>query len=92
MERLSRVKSTKSPRRLKISGTAPCQDPDVDPEVFFPAGKDVVARALAVSLCRGCDMVDECLSWALDNPSLTQLGIWGATTPSQRKSLRSLRE
>ncbi|MEV5387066.1 WhiB family transcriptional regulator [Streptomyces sp. NPDC052721] len=42
----------------------------------------------ATALCRRCPLVRACLIWALDNPTLAYDGIWGATTPSQRKGLR----
>ncbi|MER8223541.1 WhiB family transcriptional regulator [Streptomyces sp. NPDC094143] len=57
---------------------------------FFPddyhAGSPEVQAATA--LCRRCPLVRACLIWALDNPTLTYDGIWGATTPAQRKVLR----
>jgi hypothetical protein len=42
----------------------------------------------ATALCRRCPLVRLCLIWALDNPALTYDGIWGATTPAQRRELR----
>ncbi|MEU3516859.1 WhiB family transcriptional regulator [Streptomyces sp. NPDC006654] len=42
----------------------------------------------ATALCSRCPLVRACLIWALDNPTLTYDGIWGATTPAQRKKLR----
>ncbi|MFJ4153072.1 WhiB family transcriptional regulator [Streptomyces galbus] len=42
----------------------------------------------ATALCRGCPLVRVCLIWALDNPTLAYDGIWGATTPAQRREIR----
>ncbi|MFI6662676.1 WhiB family transcriptional regulator [Streptomyces sp. NPDC050523] len=38
--------------------------------------------------CSGCPLVTDCLKWALVNENLTTVGIWAATTPCQRKTLR----
>ncbi|MPY59902.1 WhiB family transcriptional regulator [Streptomyces spongiae] len=46
---------------------------------------DVVA---ASTMCRRCPLVRACFIWALANPTLSTDGIWGATTPWQRKQLR----
>ncbi len=42
----------------------------------------------AITLCRRCPVVRICLIWALANPTMAYDGIWGATTPGQRKALR----
>lgn len=44
--------------------------------------------AKARRACSGCPLVTECLKWALVNEDLTEVGIWAATTPRQRKTLR----
>lgn len=50
------------------------------------AERQRVERARRV--CGGCPVVTSCLKWTLANPSLTQGGIWAATTPGQRTRLR----
>ncbi|MER7577055.1 WhiB family transcriptional regulator [Streptomyces sp. NPDC126514] len=52
----------------------------------YPSGSSEVLAA--TTLCRRCPLVRLCLIWALDNPALTYDGIWGATTPAQRRELR----
>jgi transcription factor WhiB len=44
--------------------------------------------AKARRACSGCPLVTDCLKWALVNKDLTQVGIFAATTPHQRKTLR----
>lgn len=59
-----------------------------DPEIFFPISdspaSDQVLRAKAV--CRTCPVVRECLSYALETGE--RAGIWGGTTPDERRMLR----
>ncbi|MFB7293603.1 WhiB family transcriptional regulator [Actinacidiphila glaucinigra] len=42
----------------------------------------------ATTACAACPLAPRCLKWALANPDLTQTGIWAATTPRQRCTLR----
>lgn len=56
----------------------------VDPELFFPHKGGSVREAKGV--CRRCDVVNECLTWALATPSVT--GVAGATTPRERSQMR----
>lgn len=62
---------------------------DADPDIFFPNGKDEplprqIARAK--SMCNGCDVVAQCLQWALADPLMD--GIWGGTTQGERRAIR----
>lgn len=41
---------------------------------------------LAKDICAGCSVIEPCLEFALARPEL--LGIWGATTPSERATMR----
>lgn len=54
---------------------------EVDPELFYIPGAERAAQAI----CRGCDVSDSCLSYALarDEP----YGVWGGMTDRQRRKL-----
>ncbi len=41
----------------------------------------------AVEICERCPVRDDCLQWALEMPE--PVGIWGGTTPKQRRRLAS---
>lgn len=58
-----------------------CQS--VDPETFFPAPSEPADAAVA--LCRTCDVQGACLAWALDVGDCH--GVWGATTPRERRAM-----
>ncbi|WP_338090658.1 WhiB family transcriptional regulator [Planosporangium thailandense] len=58
-----------------------CQS--VDPETFFPAPSEPADAAVA--LCRTCDVQGSCLAWALDVGDCH--GVWGATTPRERRAM-----
>jgi WhiB family redox-sensing transcriptional regulator len=55
----------------------------VDPETFFPAPSEPADAAVA--LCRTCDVQGACLAWALDVGDCH--GVWGATTPRERRAM-----
>ncbi len=72
----------------------------VDPALFFPAnvgirsGKNTERlkaatheTKLAKQVCQTCPVVDECLDYALRTnfPKSLDYGIWGGTTPRQRR-------
>jgi WhiB family transcriptional regulator, redox-sensing transcriptional regulator len=40
----------------------------------------------AVLICRGCELVDECLRWAM---TYGERGVWGGTTDEDRRYLRT---
>lgn len=64
-----------------------CQDEDRElfyPPSYGPTYADQVAQARAV--CGRCPLAAECLQYALDNGEFTY-GIWGGTTPHERKTL-----
>lgn len=78
------------PVELRGEERPPCtQKP---PEMFFPPTYGMqyhkqIAEAKAV--CRECPIAETCLKWALGKPELD--GIWGATTPMERRRLRRFR-
>jgi WhiB family redox-sensing transcriptional regulator len=56
-----------------------------DTDVFFP---DVKGSSLpAQRICALCPVVLECLTYALEDPSLP--GIWGGTTATDRAAIRA---
>lgn len=56
-------------------------------ELFFPVGEVDESRVeMALEICAGCKVTEECLEYALE--SNQRAGIWGGTTESERKSLR----
>ena len=67
--------------------TAACLDED--PELFFPVGTEgpwLLQIEQAKAICRGCPVLDACLSYALDaQPSD---GIFGGLTEPERASLK----
>jgi WhiB family transcriptional regulator, redox-sensing transcriptional regulator len=66
---------------------------DIDPELFFPVGTtgpalDQIERAKAV--CRACDVVAQCLEWALETNQTA--GVWGGMDEDERRALRRSRQ
>ncbi|HEX3707419.1 MAG TPA: WhiB family transcriptional regulator [Mycobacteriales bacterium] len=65
---------------------------DEDPELFFPIGTTGPALLQvdeAKAVCRACDAVDECLSWALDSDQ--DAGVWGGLSEDERRAVRRRR-
>jgi WhiB family redox-sensing transcriptional regulator len=56
----------------------------VDTEIFFPTTSDEEAEALAI--CAECPVRAQCLEYALRGRESN--GIWGGTTPEQRRRIR----
>ena len=72
------------------TSSAACRQPDVDPEWFFPVGDIGPALhevAAAKAVCAGCPVAQECLEWAVRMGE--SAGIWGGTTPEERRGLRA---
>ena len=55
-----------------------------DPEAFFPdkSGTSTAAKRT----CAACDVITECLAYALADPSLE--GVWGGTSVRERQAMR----
>lgn len=72
---------------------AACREPGIDPELFFPVSesgpesRQQVAAAKAV--CARCPVIDRCRDWAVRAGEAE--GIWGGTTPDERRRLRRRR-
>ncbi len=61
----------------------------VDPELFFPIGNtgpSALQIEDAKAVCRRCDVVDQCLEWAVDNG--IPYGVWGGMSEDERRALR----
>ncbi|HZR47898.1 MAG TPA: WhiB family transcriptional regulator [Streptosporangiaceae bacterium] len=59
-----------------------------DPELFFPVsvtGPAVRQAEAAKTVCRGCTVRENCLSYALE---IMPEGIWGGTTREERQAAR----
>lgn len=70
---------------VPFDGTQACKS--VDPEMFFPEDYDDRAAVLqAKAICQSCPLTSACLVYAIKDSSLE--GIWGATTPNERKNMR----
>ncbi len=67
--------------------TARCKE--MDPDLFFPVGTTgpaLLQIEAAKSVCRQCDVRDECLQYAID--SNQEYGIWGGLTEEERRYMR----
>jgi WhiB family transcriptional regulator, redox-sensing transcriptional regulator len=65
---------------------------DQDPDLFFPIGitgpaLEQIAQAKAI--CQRCEVVEQCLEWALQTNQ--DAGVWGGKTEDERRSLRRRR-
>jgi WhiB family transcriptional regulator, redox-sensing transcriptional regulator len=64
---------------------------DADPDLFFPigaTGAGLRQMEEAKRICRACPVQIQCLAWALENGVAD--GVWGGTTPDERRLIRSL--
>ncbi len=60
-----------------------------NPELFYPVGQSCAAQARtrkAIRICERCDVLDECLTYALDRAY--DEGIWGGMAEEERRQLR----
>lgn len=74
------------------SQQAACRQPGVDAELFFPVSESGPALreiAAAKAICARCPVAAACRDWALRSGEVA--GIWGGTTPSERRLLRRSR-
>src|ERR1700730_5834985 len=59
----------------------------VDPDLFFPERGASTREAKGV--CRGCEVREECLEYALDHGE--KFGIWGGLSERERRRVRRQR-
>jgi WhiB family redox-sensing transcriptional regulator len=57
------------------------------PEMFFPGKGDGATARVTKRLCASCDVLEQCLSYALAQSDEIE-GIWGGTSPKERRLLR----
>lgn len=73
--------------------SAACRASGVDPELFFPVSETGMAAhrqvAQAKAVCGRCPVAGQCLEWAVRTGEPE--GIWGGTTPDERRRLRRRR-
>lgn len=62
-----------------------CDDPTIDPEIFFPVSKNPAHAAPAKAICRGCPEVMKCAEFAMSDMRIQ--GVWGGLTWEQRIDL-----
>jgi WhiB family redox-sensing transcriptional regulator len=65
---------------------------DEDPELFFPVGTTgpaAVQVEAAKTICRLCEVRDECLEWAMSTGQ--DAGVWGGLSEDERRALRRAR-
>jgi WhiB family redox-sensing transcriptional regulator len=71
----------------ELGARAACHGSDVD--AWFPElGGMSEQNNQAIKICRTCPVIDECLEWALHHE---RHGIWGGTTPTDRRRIRAKR-
>jgi WhiB family transcriptional regulator, redox-sensing transcriptional regulator len=61
---------------------------EADPELFFPVsttGPALRQVQEAIRICQTCPVQTQCLAWALEQGAD---GVWGGTTPEQRRAIR----
>ena len=61
---------------------------EIGVEVFFPDVPDASDYKLARTICSGCGVREQCLEWAVQHEPH---GMWGGTTPVERKIIRRKR-
>jgi WhiB family transcriptional regulator, redox-sensing transcriptional regulator len=66
----------------------PCQQPDADPEWWFPVGTVPAVVAASKALCRPCPVKAACADYAVTHH---MAGIWGGTDEDDRGALRRRR-
>lgn len=55
-----------------------------DPDLFF----DDTRKHEAKAVCEPCPVTEECLGYAVNEPSTSDYGVWGGTTRAQRHHMR----
>ena len=62
------------------------------PDQDLRGARKTEATEAAIDMCRKCPALKQCLEYALRHPESTEYGIWGGTTPFQRRRMSRLGE
>jgi WhiB family redox-sensing transcriptional regulator len=94
--RAGATRSTSQTHEILCEGEGPMSDwrhraacRDEDPELFFPIGNTGPALLQiedAKAVCRRCDVIDQCLQWALESGQ--DAGVWGGMSEDERRALK----
>ena len=76
------------PFLIEYGADTPCKWSDVHTPDGYGRGYAQIVRE-ARAICWECPLLRECAEWAISRPSL--IGVWGATTPRERKDIRRQR-
>jgi WhiB family redox-sensing transcriptional regulator len=74
-----------------LRATGRCARPGIDVDLFFATPTQTARIQQAKRLCRACPVARACGEWALAHPDLTQGGIWGGLTDTERTELATRR-
>lgn len=68
------------------------------PQIFFPVDDETGRSAAhaseceeAFAICKQCPVEEDCLNYALENPTFCRWGIWGGKSANQRRTILRLR-
>ena len=78
---------SRSPIMMDWRNRAACLDEE--PELFFPIGNTGLALPQieeAKAVCRRCEVVETCLSWAMESGQ--DAGVWGGLSEDERRALK----
>jgi WhiB family transcriptional regulator, redox-sensing transcriptional regulator len=65
-------------------------DAEESDRLFFCGQGQSRLASQARAICASCEVQGECLEFALRSPDETEFGVWGGTTPGERRKLRGL--
>lgn len=81
---------TGAPPAWGADGACARQTPTAESDPWFAERGQLEQREVAVATCRTCPVTEQCLQFALDGK--IRYGVWGATTPYQRRYLLAERD
>lgn len=58
---------------------------EFDTDLFYPEPGEVAKSKKAISVCQGCPVRAECLTWAMNQPET--FGVWGGFSYRSRTKL-----
>lgn len=63
---------------------------EVSPDIFHPGVNELTLAKQAKAICAKCPVIDKCMEYALENPSIT--GILAGTNEKERRDIRRRQE